>query len=71
VLALDPELARAREDLSRDEEGRQVPHDPGKRDCPVHQVVLVTAVGVALAVGVVLVDGEALAGGKDLLHLVQ
>ena len=39
-----------------------VGHDAGEGHRPVHQVVLVGPVGVALAVGVVLQDDQALSG---------
>ncbi len=53
---LHPDLARAGEDGARDEVRHHAFDHPGERDGPVHHVVLVAAVGVALAVGVVLVD---------------
>jgi hypothetical protein len=53
------------DDLSGDEPGQQVAHERGERQLPVHRVVLVTAVAVALAVGVVLVDDDLLPVGQD------
>ncbi len=45
--------------------GHDVADDPGEGDRPVHQVVLVGPVGVALAVGVVLEHQQALARRQD------
>ena len=45
--------------------GHDVADDAGEGDRPVHQVVLVGPVGVALAVGVVLEDQQALARRQD------
>ena len=55
VLA-DANATGTHNDLTRDEEGRQMPHDVGERRLPAHQVVLVTAVRRTLVVGVVLVE---------------
>ena len=41
-------------------------HDPGERHSPVHEVVLMGAVAVALPIGVVLVDDDVVAGGQHL-----
>jgi hypothetical protein len=60
VLASD--LACAGEHLAADEPRQQHAHQVGERDRPVHEVVLVGPVAVALAVGVVLVDDDLLAG---------
>ncbi len=57
VLA-DADPAGAAHDLAADEERREVPDDVGERRRPLHQVVLVGAVGRALVVGVVLVQHE-------------
>ena len=56
-----PTLPGAGEDLAGDEVRHDVAHDAGEGHGPVHQVVLVGAVGVALAVGVVLQHDQALA----------
>ena len=53
---LHAHLARPGEDGARDEVGHDALDHPGEGHGPVHHVVLVAAVGVALAVGVVLVD---------------
>ena len=65
--SLGAHLARAGEDLAGDEVRGDVGDDAPERHRPVHQVVLVAAVGVALAVGVVLVDHDLLALGQDAL----
>ena len=57
-LRLEPELSGTGEDLSADEEGREIADDVTERGGPIHQVVLVGAVGVALPVGIVLVDRQ-------------
>ena len=61
---LRPHLARAGVDLAAHEMGHHVVHDPAERHRPVHQVVLMGAVGVALAVGVVLQDHHVLPRGQ-------
>ncbi len=63
VLA-DSDASRAGHDLSRDEEGGQVAHDLREGGLPLHQVVLVRAVGGALVVGVVLVEVDGLGPGQ-------
>ncbi len=63
VLA-DADAAGAGEDLAGDEEGRQVAHDVREGGLPLHQVVLVRAVGGALVVGVVLVEVDGLGAGQ-------
>jgi hypothetical protein len=60
------EEAGAGEDLAGHEERHDVVRDLRERHGPVHEVVLVGAVGGALAVGVVLVDDHAAAAGHDL-----
>ena len=62
VLA-DADPAGAADHLAGDEERRQVPHDVRERGLPLHQVVLVRAVGGALVVGVVLVEVDRLGAG--------
>ena len=62
---LAADLAGAGEDLAGDEVRHDVGDDPAERHLPVHQVVLVAAVAVALAVGVVLVDDDLLALGQE------
>ena len=61
-VVLRPDLARAGEDLARDQERHHVLDDPREGAAAVHEVVLVGAVAVALGVGVVLVDEDALLG---------
>ena len=61
-VVLRPDLARAREDLARDQERHHVLDDPREGAAAVHEVVLVGAVAVPLRVGVVLVDEDALLG---------
>ena len=60
-------LPRSGEYLPGHEVGGGVLHDPAERSRPVHQVVLVAPVAVALAVGVVLVDDQFLALWKHLV----
>ena len=60
-------LSRTGEYLSGHEVGGRVLHDPSERSRPVHQVVLVAPVAVALAVRVVLVDDQFLALWKHLV----
>ena len=52
-------------DLTGHQVRSQLVDDPGERDGPVEEVVLVTAVGVALAVGVVLVDDDLVARRQE------
>lgn len=59
----DTDPARARDDLARDEERRQMAHDVRERRLPLHEVVLVRAVGGTLVVGVVLVEVDRLGAG--------
>ncbi len=64
-----PTRLSARHDLAGDEERRQVAHDVRERRLPLHEVVLVRAVGGALVVGVVLVEVDRLGpgdGGRPL-----
>ncbi|MEU9001969.1 hypothetical protein [Streptomyces sp. NPDC048551] len=63
VLA-DADAAGAGDDLAGDEEGGQVAHDLREGGFPLHQVVLVRAVGGALVVGVVLVEVDRLGAGQ-------
>ncbi len=63
VLA-DADAAGSGEDLAGDEEGREVAHDVREGGLPLHQVVLVRAVGGALVVGVVLVEVDGLGAGQ-------
>ncbi len=68
---LGADLAGPGEDLAGHEVGGDAGHDPVERGGPVHQVVLVGAVGVALAVRVVLVDdqpGPVVGGEVGRLH---
>ena len=64
-------LARAGVDLAGHEVGHDVVDDPPEGHRPVHEVVLVGAVGVALAVGVVLVDRDRLARGQDVARVLD
>lgn len=63
VLA-DSDPSGAGHDLARDEERGQVAHDVREGGLPLHQVVLVRAVGGALVVGVVLVEVDRLGPGE-------
>ena len=63
VLA-DADAAGSGEDLAGDEEGREVAHDVREGGFPLHQVVLVRAVGGAFVVGVVLVEVAGLGAGE-------
>jgi hypothetical protein len=56
--SLSSQLARARVDLARHQERREVTNDAREWCGSVHQVVLVGSIGVALAIAVVLVDGD-------------
>ena len=61
-------LAGPAEDLAGHEVRGDEVRDPGEGHGPVHQVVLVGAVRIALAVRVVLVDDDGLALGKRPPH---
>ena len=68
---LRPHLARAAVELAGDEMGDDRLDDAGEGRGPVHEVVLVTTVGIPLAVGVVLVDDQTatvLHGAVGRLH---
>ncbi len=62
---LGADLARAGEHLPRHEPRNEVAHQHRERHVAVDEVVLVTAVRVALAVAVVLVDDDLLARGQQ------
>jgi hypothetical protein len=62
-------LARAAVDLPSDEEGHQLLDDLLEGRAPVHQVVLVRAVAVALSIAVVLVDEHLRALGQERIGL--
>src|SRR5262245_53105455 len=68
---LTAELPRPAEDLPAHEERREPRDQVRERHLPVHQIVLVRAVRVALAVAVVLVDRELLAPGHRAANLVE
>ena len=59
------DLARTGVDLAADEVCRRVRNDAAERRVPIHEVVLVAAVAVALAVTVVLVDDQLLPRWED------
>ena len=62
---LGADLARAGEDLPRDEPRDEVAHQHRERHVAVDEEVLVAAVRVALAVAVVLVDDDLLPGRQQ------
>jgi hypothetical protein len=67
ILSLDPELSRAGEDLTRDQERHDIPYESIPRNMAAHQIVVVTAVAVAYEVRVVFVQSRLLAFGKMLI----
>ena len=65
---LRTDLPGAGEQLAGHEVRGRVLHDATERHRPVHEVVLMAAVGVALAVRVVLVDDDLLAVGQQAVR---
>ncbi len=67
AFGLHPHLARARENLPRDQEGQHVADHPFPRHVAVHQVIVVATVAVADEIRVVLVKPDLAAIGRELL----